>query len=87
MQLKTGKQVIEALGGPYAVAAIYAEDVRVVFNWMRRGLPPNTREVLGEALRLRRLEYDPYLAFKQRRRASTIEQSNWRPYQPGREGG
>jgi len=82
MQLKTGKQVIEALGGPYAVAAMFGEDVRAVFNWMRRGLPADTHLELSEMLRRRRLDYDGHMAFRQRRLASTIQQSKWTPYRP-----
>jgi hypothetical protein len=82
MQLKTARQVIEALGGPHAVAALFATDVRLVFNWQRRKrLPPDTYAVLSGALRERRLEHDPR-AFGQRPSATPTQLAAWKPYQP-----
>jgi hypothetical protein len=68
MELKTARQVIDALGGPYVVAKLFADnmDVRVVFNWRRRRLPPDTYAVLSQALTMRRIDVDPAV-FGQRR--------------------
>ena len=78
--IKSGRDVIEALGGPYAVAAVFAEDVRVVMNWLHRGCPPSTHDVLGAMLRMRRFEYDPVTAFKQRAAATPAQMKRWNPY-------
>lgn len=82
--IKSGRDVIEALGGPYAVAAIFAEDVRVIMNWLHRGCPPATHHVLGAMLEARRFQYDPVLAFRQRAAATPAQMKKWNPYRLNR---
>jgi len=48
--IKTADEAIDALGGTAAVAEIYGVDVRVVSNWRKRGLPPDTYLTFHQAL-------------------------------------
>ena len=65
-QRLTANAAINALGGTYAVAALFDEDARVISNWRKRGLPPDTYEVLAPLLRKRGLHFDTADLFGQR---------------------
>ena len=56
---------IDALGGSTAVAHLFGLDERVVSNWRRRGLPPDTYAAMAPILA--ELERDaPAVMWKQR---------------------
>jgi hypothetical protein len=65
-RIRTATEAINALGGTYAVAALFNEDARVISNWRRRGLPPNTYEALAPLLRKRGLRFAVDELFGQR---------------------
>lgn len=83
-EIKYPSQVIEALGGNNAVAALFDPelDVRVVVNWHRRQMPPDTYAALAPLLTARGLRFSPAL-FGQRtlaRRVSPTAHITTRPY-------
>ena len=53
--------VIDAAGGSTAVARLFDVDVRVVSNWRKRGLPPETFHVLQGVLAKHGKEAPPSL--------------------------
>ena len=56
---------IDALGGPSKVAHLFGLDERVVSNWKRRGLPPDTYAAMAPLLQ--ELGRDaPAVMFRQR---------------------
>jgi hypothetical protein len=44
------RMAIAALGGPVKVAELFGVDERLISNWGRRGLPPNTHAALPPLL-------------------------------------
>lgn len=65
-QIKNARQAIAALGGTNAVATVFGLDVRLVANWLGRGLPPNTHATLGSMLAARGLKFSSRDLFGQR---------------------
>jgi hypothetical protein len=64
-EIKYPDQVINALGGNNAVAALFGLDVRVVLNWRSRGMPSDTYAALAPLLTARGLHF-PLALFGQR---------------------
>ena len=53
------RMAISALGGPVKVAELFGVDERLVSNWSRRGLPPNTYDALPPRLRTLKIPTPP----------------------------
>ena len=78
-------QAIEALDGTVEVGKLFDPplDYRVVHNWKRRGLPPDSYYVLAPALVRKHCSFSPLLfgqkmpasSASRRRRLSKLEQS------------
>jgi hypothetical protein len=49
-QVKSVFAAVEELGGPQAVADLFGVTENAVYNWIRRGFPPETWIVLRHAL-------------------------------------
>ena len=64
--IHTATEAINALGGTYAVAALFDEDARVISNWRKRGLPADTYHVMAPLLRERGLRFAVDELFGQR---------------------
>ena len=60
-RINTADEVIDAAGGTTAVARLFGIDVRVVSNWRKRGLPPETFLVFQGVLAKRRKKAPPSL--------------------------
>ena len=61
-QINTPDEAIDALGGTTETARFFGiENVRVVSNWRKRGLPPETFMTFTDELAKRGLTSDPAL--------------------------
>jgi hypothetical protein len=65
-------EAIDACGGTTRVARRFGYDVRVVSNWRKRGLPPDTMTGFNEMLAPKGLSAPPSL-FRQREISGAAE--------------
>ena len=59
--INTADEAIDAAGGSTAVARFFDVDVRVVSNWRKRGLPPDTFAGFRELLSAKGFDVPPSL--------------------------
>ena len=64
-KINRADQAIDLLGGTLAVATLFGVDERVISNWRKRGLPPDTHRVMAPML-MQRGAIFPDALFRQR---------------------